>query len=135
MDPLLGMAALAAPAPGAAHGGGDAYQGKVRAAQELETLLFTQLLATMRKTVPDAGLLPKSAERDVFEGTFDASVAETLSARDPLGLVRQIAGPPPQAAQAYDGGLKLRDRAADMQSGNPLPHGQRGRRAGSHEDR
>jgi Rod binding domain-containing protein len=130
MDPLLGAAALVAPAPAARHGGDDAYAGKVRAAKELETLLFTQLLASMRKTVPDAGLLPKSAERDVFEGTFDASVAETLTARDPLGLVRQIAGPPPDAAAAYGGALKVRDPSADRDGGNPLPPGQRGRRAG-----
>ncbi len=134
MDPLLGTAALVAPPP-AARAGGDAYEGKVRAAKELESLLFTQLLAAMRTTVPDAGLLTRSAEREVFEGAFDATVADALTARDPLGLVRQIAGPPPQPGAAGDGALKVPDPPADKDGGNPLPPGQGGRRAGSHEDR
>jgi len=60
------------------------------AAGELQVLFMTQLLAAMRKTIPENDFLPKSPARSVYEGMFDRSVAEALAARDPLGLTAQL---------------------------------------------
>lgn len=72
------------------------------AARELETVLFTQLLQVMRKTVPDNDYLPKSAERDVYDGMFDRTVAEAMAASDPLGF-EQALKVPDQAADTVPG--------------------------------
>ena len=64
--------------------------GKARAAAagELEVVFLTQLLAAMRKTVPENDFLPRSPARNVYEGVFDRAVAEAVAQTDPLGLVR-----------------------------------------------
>ena len=64
--------------------------GKARAAAagELEVMFLTQLLAAMRKTVPESDFLPRSPARNVYEGVFDRAVAEAVALTDPLGLVR-----------------------------------------------
>lgn len=74
--------------------------GKVpakRVAKELETVFLTQLLQSMRKTLPQSDFLPKSAERDVYDGMFDRTVAETMAAQDPLGFERSFKIPEPSA--------------------------------------
>ena len=60
------------------------------AAVALEVTLFSQLLAAMRKTVPESDLLPRSAAHTTYEGMFDRSVAEKLAAQDPLGLAERL---------------------------------------------
>jgi Rod binding domain-containing protein len=64
--------------------------GKARAAAagELQVVFLTQLLAAMRKTVPESDFLPRSPARNVYEGVFDRAVAEAVAKSDPLGLVR-----------------------------------------------
>lgn len=66
-------------------------------ARELETIFLTQLLQVMRKTVPQSDFLPKSAERDVYDGMFDRTVAEAMASQDPLGFERalKVPGNPP----------------------------------------
>lgn len=64
--------------------------GTEQAAKQLEVTFLTQLLQAMRKTVPESDFLPKSPERDVYNGAFDTAVAEALAARDPLGLVQSL---------------------------------------------
>jgi Rod binding domain-containing protein len=83
--------------------------GTARAAHELEAVFLTQLLQAMRKTIPQNDLLPRSPERDVYDGAFDRSVAETLAAGDPLGLVRALGAE----------GLKSGPGPADISSGHP----------------
>ena len=73
-----------------------------RVARELETVFLSQLLQVMRKTVPENDYLPKSAERDVYDGLFDRTIAESMSASDPLGFERA---------------LKVRNEAADTVPG------------------
>jgi Rod binding domain-containing protein len=68
--------------------------GKRAAVMELETVFFTQLLAAMRKTVPEDTFLPASPARHVYEGVFDESVARALAAGDPLGMLQTLAGGP-----------------------------------------
>jgi Rod binding domain-containing protein len=65
-------------------------QGRVRAVKELEVVLFAQMLAAMRKTIPENDLLPRSPSRDVYDGAFDRAVAEKLAENDPLGLTRTL---------------------------------------------
>ena len=79
------------------------------AARELEVVFFTQLLQAMRRTVPESDLLPRSPERDVYDGMFDRSVAEAMAARDPLGLVQTLGG----------SGLKPHGGPADTRDGGP----------------
>jgi hypothetical protein len=57
-------------------------------------MFFTQLIRAMRKTVPENDFLPRSPARDVYEGAFDNAVAGAMAARDPLGLVERLGGPP-----------------------------------------
>ena len=64
------------------------------AATELQTVFLAQLLRAMRKTIPENDFLPKSPERNVYEGMFDESVAGALAAQDPLGLVKTLGTAP-----------------------------------------
>lgn len=114
IDPA-GMDALGRlPALTGAPGGGSGRARDVEAAaRELGTVFLTQLIGAMRKTVPDAGLFPRSEARTVFEGAFDRTMAEVLGAGDPFGLVKAMAPP--------DAGLKVSGPSADSSGGQPLP--------------
>lgn len=107
MTPLSAVGALVGTAPDAAK----AAQAPADAAKQLEVTFLTQLLQAMRKTVPDSDFLPKSAERDVYDGEFDRSVAEALAARDPLGLVQALGLG--QGSSSSDGKMSI--TAADGQ--------------------
>ena len=65
------------------------------AAGELQVEFLAQLLSAMRKTVPESDFLPRSPERNVYEGVFDRAVAEAVAKTDPLGLVRLMGEGPP----------------------------------------
>ena len=80
--------------------------------RELETVFLTQLLQTMRKTVPQSDFLPKSPERDVYDGMFDRTIAETMARQDPLGFDRSLKVPEtpadsPNASSGSTGGKGL----------------------------
>lgn len=70
------------------------------AATELQTIFMVQLLRAMRKTIPEDDFLPRSPARSVYEGAFDERVAATLAAKDPMGLVKALAGPPGAASSS-----------------------------------
>lgn len=78
------------------------------AARELETVFLVQLLQVMRKTVPQSDFLPKSAERDVYDGMFDRTIAEAMAAGDPLGFERALKVP----GQPADTATGKKDRAS-----------------------
>lgn len=61
-------------------------------AAELEVTFLTQLLAAMRRTVPESDYLPRSAAHSVYEGAFDRAVATAIAQGDPLGLVGRLGG-------------------------------------------
>jgi Rod binding domain-containing protein len=84
-------------------------QAGPEAARQLEVVFLVQLLQAMRKTVPENDFLPRSPERDVYEGVFDRAVAEVMAAGDPLGLVQTVA----------TAGLKSGSRPADNPAGEP----------------
>lgn len=100
---------------GAGAPGSGRAQDAEAAARELSTVFLTQLLGAMRKTVPDAGLFPRSEARTVYEGAFDRTMAEVLSQGDPFGLVKMMA--PAEAP------LKVSGPSADSLGGQPLPRG------------
>jgi murein DD-endopeptidase MepM/ murein hydrolase activator NlpD len=79
----------------------DGERGRAAAAKELQVVFFSQLIAAMRKTIPESSLLQKSAGRDVYEGLFDRELAQALAAGDPLGLARELGGA--ESAEAADG--------------------------------
>ena len=69
-------------------------------AQEFEAMLFAQMIAAMRRTVTDSGLLSSSPERRVLDGVFDHEIARSLVKQVDLGLARQIAA---QGGEKADG--------------------------------
>jgi len=71
-----------------------AGEARRAAAGELQVIFLTQLLAAMRKTVPESDFLPRSPARNVYEGVFDRAVAQAVAETDPLGLVRLMGEQP-----------------------------------------
>jgi flagellar protein FlgJ len=61
-----------------------------RAARELEAIVVTQLLSTMRRTVPDGGLLEKSATEDLFRSLLDGEMARVTGEKSPFGLAKTV---------------------------------------------
>ena len=61
-----------------------------RAAKELEAVVVSQLFETMRKTVPDGGLIERSAAEDVFRTMLDGELARVVADRSPFGLAQKI---------------------------------------------
>ena len=93
MSPLSALDAGAGAAAALANLGTSLPTGRTttqKVTRELETVFLTQLLQTMRKTVPQSDFLPKSAERDVYDGMFDRTIAETIAKQDPLGFDRSL---------------------------------------------
>jgi Rod binding domain-containing protein len=91
-----------------------ARAGKAAAA-ELQVVFMQQLLAAMRRTIPESDFLPRSPARSMYEGMFDHTVAEALAARDPFGLVGRLG----EAA-----GLKILTHPADEKVGDQSLEGE-----------
>jgi Rod binding domain-containing protein len=85
------------------------------AAGELQVVFMAQLLAAMRRTIPESDLLPRSPARTMYEGMFDHTVAQALAARDPFGLVERLG----EAA-----GLKISGHPADEKVGDQSREGE-----------
>ncbi len=116
MSPLSAIDAGAGAAAALANLGAQLPTGRTttqKVTRELETVFLSQLLQTMRKTVPQSDFLPKSPERDVYDGMFDRTIAETMAQQDPLGFDRalKVSGTPadsPNASKVSTGGEGLR---------------------------
>ncbi len=61
-----------------------------RAARELEGVLLSQLLSTMRRSVPESGLVPESAASEMFRSMLDDELARSTAAKSPFGLAKAI---------------------------------------------
>lgn len=79
---------LAATPQGAATG--LANRSPAEVASEFEAMLLTQMIAAMRKTVGESGLLAASPQRKVFDGVFDNEMARSLVASGGLGLAETL---------------------------------------------
>ena len=85
------------------------------AAGELQVVFMSQLLAAMRRTIPESDYLPRSPARSMYESMFDHTVAEALAAGDPFGLVGRLG----DAA-----GLKISGHPADEKVGDQSLEGE-----------
>jgi len=72
----------------AADSGDDAELKK--ASQELESVFLNIMLSTMRKTIPDGGLVEKSQATKTFESMLDEEYAKSLSKSGGIGLAEVI---------------------------------------------
>jgi flagellar protein FlgJ len=61
-----------------------------RAARELEAVLVSQLMSTMRRSVPESGLVPQSAASEMFRSMLDDELARSTAAKSPFGLAKAI---------------------------------------------
>jgi hypothetical protein len=73
-------------------------EGRRAAARELGEVFFMQLVAALRRTLPN-GLFPEAPGRDVYESMFDQQMARALAAGDPLDLVERLAPGPEGGAE------------------------------------
>lgn len=91
LDPLLLSGAMAATPTGGDPA--DRLRGKspLEVAREFEAVLVAQMIAAMRRSVSESGLLSASPERRMLDGIFDQEVARSLVEQMDLGLARQLA--------------------------------------------
>lgn len=68
--------------------GDDAEIKKV--SQELESVFLNMMLSTMRKTIPDGGLVEKSQATKTFESMLDEEYAKSLSKSGGIGLAEVL---------------------------------------------
>lgn len=94
-----------------------------RAAEEMEAVVLTQMLASMRKSVPEGDLWGKSVGHDVFRSMFDEEIAREAAARSPFGLAEVL-------VERMEKTVKAGQESPDAQGGpadipppklNPLP--------------
>ena len=88
--------------------------GKV--ATELEAVVLTQLLSTMRETVPEGGLLESSATEDLFKSLLDGEIARNVAEKSPFGLARSVVA-------EFENRVKAEEEAAEGPTGSPPPSG------------
>jgi len=77
-----------------------------KASVQFEAIFLEQLLASMKKTIPDSGLLKKGFAEDTQSGMFNQAVAESIAQRSRTGiaitLYRQLEKDFPQTAPMHD---------------------------------
>lgn len=76
--------------PGVTLGRSDRPRDKREAAEAFESLFLEQLLAEMRKSVPEGGLFKKGFAEQTFEGMLDRTYAGLMAARGGVGLADQL---------------------------------------------
>jgi len=89
-----------------------------RTAQELEAVVVTQLLESMRNSVPDGGLFEKSAADDVFRSMFDGELARTVAKKSPFGLADAIVERLGERLEGADAPAESRGEVAGDQTPN-----------------
>lgn len=57
-----------------------------KACQEFESVFLNMMLSTMRKTIPDGGLIEKSQATETFESMLDEEYSKSLSKSGGIGL-------------------------------------------------
>ncbi|MFQ5705969.1 MAG: transglycosylase SLT domain-containing protein [bacterium] len=57
-----------------------------KAAQNFEAFFLTQLLQTMRKSIPNSNLFGKGQSGDIYKSLFDEKIAEAVASKGGIGL-------------------------------------------------
>lgn len=57
-----------------------------KACCQFESVFLQQMMAAMRKTVPESEFLPRGYANDMYDGMMDQAIAESGSKNAPLGL-------------------------------------------------
>ena len=65
-------------------------QGLLKASKEFEAIFIRQMIASMRKTVGEGGLLNKSNGEKIFEDMLDEEWAKKLSSRGGKGSLSDV---------------------------------------------
>jgi len=61
-----------------------------QASRQFETLFVEQMMASMRKTVPDSGFLKKGFAEDVQSSMLDQAIAEAIGKQGRMGIARNM---------------------------------------------
>lgn len=61
-----------------------------KACQELESVFLNMMLSTMRKSIPEGGLVEKSQATKTFESMLDEEYAKSLSKSGGIGLAEVL---------------------------------------------
>jgi peptidoglycan hydrolase FlgJ len=94
-------------------------RGKLqRTAQELEAVVVTQLLQSMRDSVPEGGLFEKSAADDVFRSMLDGELARVVAKKSPFGLADAIMDRLGKGLQEADAAAESRGEAGGADPSN-----------------
>lgn len=80
----------AIPSQDAVTPGSTEHAALARVAQELESVVLTQLYSAMRESVPSGGLFEESASTEIFRSMFDEELAKETAGKSPFGLARAI---------------------------------------------
>ncbi len=97
-----------------------------RCAKELESVVVSQLFATMRKTVPDGGFLDKSPAEDIFRTMLDGELSRVVADRSPFGLADAITRELSRSVPEADPPVAPPAAAAPRPPGAPGPSGPTG---------
>ena len=65
-------------------------QGIKKVAEDFESLFLELVLKSMRKTVPDGGLITKGNAEDIYKSLLDTEYAKTMAQRKTTGLAEAI---------------------------------------------
>lgn len=61
-----------------------------KVAKQFEAVFINQMIGSMRKTVPNGGLIPESNAERVFKGMLDSEHAERMADTEQLGLSKIV---------------------------------------------
>ena len=85
-----------------------------QACSDMESLFLNNLLKSLRQLVPDGGLLPQSAGKEIYESMFETQMSIALSQGEGMGLGRML----------YDQILRQREgKSSGLSSGIGMPPG------------
>jgi peptidoglycan hydrolase FlgJ len=60
------------------------------ACTDFEALVLSQLLKSMRASIPDGGLIPRSDGERVFQEMLDGEYAKTISRSNAMGMAAML---------------------------------------------